>query len=215
MRPIPPVLCGVLSVPIVRCRMAGRLGAEGSRIAHSIRASNCGDYLYRVVPKSYKWVSFTAKCPLKDYAIFPNIVKGFFLCIVRSLNVRYVVYCMEEGSTIGYHFHGIACIQGRVPSGTVDKCFLRWFWHRQLSHNLAASFWRKLPYGSSSALPVRRSLPSPLGWIWYMVKHGPVLFLTAPKVLRRRSKTLPSNNAQRLQQLIMEGDIEAETIDTP
>ncbi len=154
---------------------------EGLRSIRAVRRSNVCDYIWNVVPKSYKLVAFTAKCSIRHYADCASLVRGFLRSFVRAEGVRYVAYCMENGPVVGWHVHGIFFVQGAVPRGTVEKCFLRVFYHQQLSRRLTPL---PLVRDPDRLYRGRRSLPTPLKWISYIVKHGPCFTMTQ-RVLRK------------------------------
>ncbi len=168
--------------------MAGVSDEEGRRI-RMVRRTNVCDYLWNVVPKSYKWVGFTATCPIRHYADSVSCVRSYFKCFVRANRVRYVVYCVENGPHVGWHIHGIFCVQGAVPRGVVRQCFLAVVYHQQFSRRVTPipPTWDP----PNSLLPRRRCLPTALKWIAYMVKWGPCFTMTH-KVFPRRT---PSTEA--------------------
>ncbi len=161
-----------------------------NRILVCIRANNVADYLYRVVPKSYKWVGFTAKCPIRPYADNANVVRGFIRSFLAGERIRYCAYSMENGPIIGWHIHGIVCVSGSVPKGTVDKCFLRVFYHRQFSRNLRAVS-NPLSDARTHLTTLSKRLPTALGWLRYMVKIGPAYFNTIKPTRPRKKAEKP------------------------
>ncbi len=182
--------------------------AVTGRVLRCVRANNVADYLYRVVPKSYKWVGFTAKCPIRPYADCADVVRGFLRSFLVGQKYRYCAYSMENGPIIGWHIHGILCVSGSVPKGTVDKCFLRVFFHRQFSRNLNAH-----NYQLSDARTFKNvgRLPTALGWLRYMVKIGPAYFHTyKPKRPRKKTDRPPDIGL-----ISMESDQDVEKEDAP